>query len=160
LYHLCEFLKVKKVIETGVGYGWSSLAILLSLKNRDSSKLISIDMPYIQYNYDSFVGSVVPGELKKQWQLKQCSDRMGLESSIKQLGSIDLCHYDSDKNYVGRMWAYPRLWNALRKGGIFISDDISDNMGFRDFCVQQKIEPIVTELSRDGVTKYVGVAVK
>ena len=37
---------------------------------------------------------------------------------------IDLCHYDSHKDYDARMWAYPRLWAALRSGGIFISDDI------------------------------------
>ncbi|MFI5220108.1 MAG: class I SAM-dependent methyltransferase [Bacteroidia bacterium] len=160
LYHLCEFVKAERVVETGVGCGWSSLAVLLSLKNRLSAKLISNDMPYVQADYESIIGCVVPDELKKQWTLKKFSDRMALPSSLKELGTIDLCHYDSDKNYIGRMWAYPLLWKALRGGGIFISDDIGDNMGFRDFCEKNNLSPIIIELTTGSVTKHIGVVVK
>lgn len=160
LYHLCEFVKAERVVETGVGCGWSSLAVLLSLKNRPSAKLISNDMPYVQADYESIIGCVVPDDLKKQWTLKKFSDRMALPSSLKELGTIDLCHYDSDKNYIGRKYAYPLMWKALRPGGIFISDDIGDNMGFRDFCDQNNLSPIIIELTTGGVTKHIGVAIK
>ena len=37
----------KFVVETGVGYGWSSLAILYALSKKNEAKgLVSIDMPY------------------------------------------------------------------------------------------------------------------
>ena len=67
-----------------------------------------------------------------------------------------MCHYDSDKSYSGRMWTYPRLWHALRPEGLFISDDIGDNMGFADFARSVAIEPIVV---RSG-EKYVGILIK
>ena len=47
-------------------------------------------------------------------------------------GSIDLCHYDSDKSWWGRAYAF-LLWKALKPGGLFISDDIQDNMFFAEF---------------------------
>ena len=67
-----------------------------------------------------------------------------------------MCHYDSDKSYDGRMWAYPILWRALRPGGIFISDDISDNLAFRDFAAQISATPTVVKFDN----KYVGILLK
>ena len=55
---------------------------------------------------------------------------------------LDLCHYDSDKSYYGRRWAYPKLWEALKTGGIFISDDIQDNWAFKEFCVSQRMSQV------------------
>ena len=46
IYYACEFTKAKKTVETGVAYGWSSLAALLSLKKRNGT-LYSSDMPYL-----------------------------------------------------------------------------------------------------------------
>ena len=72
--------------------------------------------------------------------------------------TIDLCHYDSDKTYVGRMWAYDLLWDALEPGGFFVSDDIGDNDVFRVFAKSVAAEPIVVESERyDANVKYVGV---
>jgi hypothetical protein len=45
IYQLSEYSKARRVIETGVAYGWSSLVFLLSLKNRNDSLLISTDRP-------------------------------------------------------------------------------------------------------------------
>jgi hypothetical protein len=67
-----------------------------------------------------------------------------------------LCHYDSDKSYAGRKWTYPQLWAALRPGGIFISDDIGDNMGFRDFAQSINIDPIVVQSNE----RFVGILLK
>src|SRR5262245_28583646 len=46
LYNFCEATQSENVIETGVAYGWSTLAILLSLNKRKVTALVSIDMPY------------------------------------------------------------------------------------------------------------------
>lgn len=54
------------------------------------------------------------------------------------------------------MWAYRRLWDALRTGGYFISDDIGDNVAFRDFAKSVGVEPIIVR-SDD---KHVGILVK
>ena len=99
----------------------------------------------------------VPPELATEWTLIREPDQNGLKKALRGLGgAIDLCHYDSDKSYQGRMFAYPLLWQALRPGGIFISDDIQDNLAFRDYFAAAGVEVHVT--SSDG--KFVGVARK
>jgi predicted O-methyltransferase YrrM len=157
LYHLCEHWKAEKVIETGVAYGWSSLALLLSLRHREGARLVSTDLPYAGAGNESYVGCVVAPALREQWTLLSGSDRNGLPTALQKLGgTIDLCHYDSDKSHAGRVWAYPLLWHALRPGGLFISDDIADNLAFKEFADGLGIAPLIAET--DG--KYVGLLVK
>jgi predicted O-methyltransferase YrrM len=156
LYWSAEYLKALKVIETGVAYGWSSLAILLSLKNRSNSKLMSSDMPYRNRNGEKYVGCIVPAELRSNWRILSYADRQALPRALKLLDTIDMCHYDSDKSYDGMNWAYPILWEALRPGGFFISDDIGDNIAFRDFSKRVACTPVVVK----NDDKYMGVLTK
>lgn len=160
LYWVAEYLEAKNVIETGVAYGWSSLAILLSIAKRENSMLISTDMPNSNLNNEDYVGCVVPPELKTHWQIIPYADYDALPKALKQFYQIDMCHYDSDKSYKGRMWAYLRLWNALKPGGCFISDDIGDNLGFRDFCNQINMDPIIVRTPTATGVKYVGILIK
>lgn len=155
LYHLAEHLNASCVIETGVAYGWSSLAILLSITKRNGV-LYSTDMPYAKMGNDDFVGCVVPDVLRPHWKLIREADITGLPKALKKVEHIDLCHYDSDKSYLGRMWAYPLLWNKLKKGGYFISDDIGDNLAFKHFCEKLAIQPAIIKVNH----QYVGVLQK
>lgn len=133
LYDSILFAGATRVVETGVAYGWSSLAALAALRET-GGRLVSVDMPYPKMGNEPFVGMVVPPDWRDRWTLIRRPDRNGLKRAIADFrGEIDLCHYDSDKSYAGRMFAYPILWRALRPGGVFISDDISDNFAFRDF---------------------------
>lgn len=155
IYNACEFTKAQFVVETGVAYGWSSLAALVSLEKRNG-KLYSSDMPYLGQDGDQYVGYVVPEKLKKKWKLFRFADRESLPKIFVEQGSFDVVHYDSDKAYEGMTWAYSQLYPQLRKGGVFISDDINDNSAFQDFCEKYRIEPTVVDF--EG--KYVGIFVK
>ncbi len=66
------------------------------------------------------------------------------------------CYTEADKSYEGRSWAYRELYKHLRKGGVFLSDDIGDNSAYQDFCEENEIESLIVEF--EG--KYVGVFVK
>jgi len=157
LYHIVKENKAKSILETGVAYGWSSLAILLAIKDFDNALLISNDMPYIKMNNEDYVGCVVPENLKSKWQLQRLADIKGIPLALKRFNnSIDLCHYDSDKSYTGRMWSSPILWKALKVGGLFISDDINDNLAFKHFCKSVDRKPIIIE----HLGKYVGIIYK
>ena len=140
-----------------MAYGWSSLAILASISDKNDAKLISIDMQYPKMNNEDFVGIVVSDSLRGQWDLIREPDRNGIKKALNKFGGvIDLCHYDSDKSYYGRMYAYPILWNALKKGGVFISDDIQDNMAFREFVETRNLNFAVTK----SENKYIGIVYK
>lgn len=157
LYNIIKNNKYERIIETGVAYGWSSLAILLAIKDTIESKLISNDMPYIKMNNEDSVGCVVPDELKDKWDLQRNADVNGIPKALNKFNhKIDCCHYDSDKSYTGRMFAYPLLWEALEKGGLFISDDIQDNVAFKDFFDDKNVETIVIEHD----SKFVGIVQK
>ncbi|MFN7176511.1 MAG: class I SAM-dependent methyltransferase [Thermaurantiacus sp.] len=135
----------QRVVETGVAYGWSSLAILAAMDDGRNGRLASVDMPYPKMANEAFVGVVVPERLRGGWTLVRQPDRFGLDRAISALGgTIDLAHYDSDKSWQGRRWAYPRLWAALRPGGLLISDDIQDNMAFAEMVAEMGLPFAVT----------------
>ena len=99
----------------------------------------------------------MPYGLRDKWKLQRLPDFKGIPLVLKKFGNeIDFCHYDSDKSYTGRAWASPILWKALRQGGYFISDDINDNIAFKDFCQAVNRVPIIIKHQ----DKYVGIIVK
>lgn len=155
IYAITENLNAKSVLETGVAYGWSSLAILLSLQKRNGI-LYSSDMPYATKNNDNFVGIVVPESLKQYWKLFRFADKESLPKIFKEENSFDFIHYDSDKAYNGRMWAYNTLWPKVKTNGVFMSDDVADNSAFMDFCIQKNLKPIIVNFDN----KYAGFVIK
>lgn len=145
LYSLCEYLQATRVVETGVAYGWSSLALLLSVATRPEGRLVSVDLPYLHLANDRFVGIAVPAEFRDRWRVFRMADREGLPRALTDLTQIDLAHYDSDKSPAGRLFAYQLIWEVLRPGGILISDDVGDNLAFCDFCLNIGIKPTVVQ---------------
>jgi predicted O-methyltransferase YrrM len=135
----------RRALETGVAYGWSSLAILAALDGVEGGALASVDMPYPKLGNEAFVGIAVPERLRGRWTLVREPDRHGLDKALQALGgTIDLAHYDSDKSWQGRRWAFPRIWRALAPGGILICDDIQDNMAFAEFVREGGVPAAVT----------------
>lgn len=154
LYDCTKLLKAQKVIETGVAYGWSSLAILKALHDINFGKLYSVDMPYPRKNNENDVGIVVPKYLKENWSLIREPDKPGIIKALEKAGGkIDLCHYDSDKSWWGRHYAYPILWDSLKPKGLFISDDIQDNLYFSEFVKNKSLQFVVIKFKE----KYVGL---
>jgi predicted O-methyltransferase YrrM len=156
LYHLVRGLGARCVIETGVAYGWSSLAILLAQEATGGGILISTDMPYPRLRNEGYVGWVVPERLRGSWTLIRRPDRPGLSRALARLRQIDLAHYDSDKTYAGQAWALRTIWRKLRPGGILIVDDIDCQAAFRDFSELAGVAPTVV----DGCGKLIGVLQK
>lgn len=157
LYAAAVLSGAKRIVETGVAYGWSSLALLGALDVAQDGRLASVDMPYPKMNNEQWVGIAVPQRLRQRWTLVRQPDRFGLRKAIAlHEGTIDLCHYDSDKSHAGREYGYGLMWQALRPGGIFISDDIQDNLAFREFMESRGVPFAITEY--EG--KYVGIARK
>ena len=58
LYNAVLQSKAKRVIETGVAYGWSTLAILAAMEANGRGQLVSVDMPYPKMRNENFVGIV------------------------------------------------------------------------------------------------------
>jgi hypothetical protein len=156
LYTIVKRRRPQRVVETGVAAGWSSLAILAALDENGRGDLVSVDMPYPARSNEHLVGCVVPANLRSRWVLVRRPDRSALPAITKR-GAIGLAHYDSDKSYEGRMFAYPLLWKALEPKGMLVSDDIEDNWAFRDFAMQVGRRPVVIEKQSGN---YAGLIVR
>jgi predicted O-methyltransferase YrrM len=157
IYAAARLCGASRAVETGVAYGWSSLAILAALADNGGGRLASVDMPYAKMNNEPFVGIAVTDALRPNWSLIRLPDRNGLKRAIAEFnGSIDFAHYDSDKTYYGRSFAYPLIWEALEPGGVFVSDDIQDNMRFAEFVAEKGVPFAVTECAG----KFVGICRK
>lgn len=157
LYFLVRKFKPSCVFETGVAYGWSSLAILQSLEKNNFGKLYSSDFPYFRLrDPEKYIGFLVQDEnLKKRWHLDISGDELALPKLLKLIGKskIDLFHYDSDKNYSGRHFVIETLRSNFSPNSIIIFDDIQDNLHFKDFVKSENCKYTVIEFNK----KYVGV---
>lgn len=158
IYSVCEAIGARNVVETGVAHGFSSLAILLSVRRR-GGHLWSVDMPNPNLRNERDVGIVVPEAQRQAWTLERSPDSVGLPKVLAKAPPLDFCHYDSDKSYEGRLLSYPRLWASLRPGGVFMSDDIGDNTAFRDFVAEVGVAPMVVRAPGSGSSgeRYVGL---
>ena len=159
-YNLANLINAQSIIETGVAYGWSSLSLLLSLREREVGMLTSIDMPFWGTENEQDIGMVVPQNLRDRWRMVRLADRDAIPKISKENEFFDLCHYDSDKSYGGKMWALPRLWDMIKADGILVCDDISDNLAFKDFSIKKGLAPIIVETYDTHVFKYVGLLKK
>ena len=157
IYAATRLRKAGNLLETGVAYGWSSLAFLSAAEQNGRGRLISVDRPYPDGAGTAFVGVAVDASLRKRWHIIQEPDRNGLYKAIAAFpDGIDIAHYDSDKSYRGRCFGYRLIWNALKPDGIFISDDIQDNMAFAHL-----VEPAGAAFGVVALPgKFVGIAVK
>jgi hypothetical protein len=158
LYASAVRCDARSVLETGVAAGWSTLAILAWLLSKPEGKLVSVDRPYPGSASSDYVGAVLTDDFATSacWKLLTLPDRLGIPRAIRSLGILDLVHYDSDKTPEGRRFAYRLLYRALRPGGIFISDDVGDNMAFWEFVDANELEPVIV----DSGDKYVGLVEK
>ena len=145
LYNISKLNNINKILETGVANGWSSLSILLSIKDDLKKSLVSIDLPYPFKNSEEYIGRAVPFNLRKKWNLIIDNDKKILSDFLLKDIKFDLIHYDSDKSYDGRIKSYNIIWKILNTNGILISDDVSDNNAFAYFSKTKKMKPIIYE---------------
>jgi len=159
VYWIAKTSGARRILETGVANGWSTLAFLLAIRGREGAKLVSVDFPPSSPEIDRAFACVVPDDLRGPWTPIREPDIVGVPKALDLLGEVDLAHYDSDKSYAGRMRTYPLIWDKLAPGALLISDDIDDNIGFHDFCKRVGEPPTIVEQPADDHTlaKFIGV---
>jgi len=154
LYFLTRYLKPRTVVETGVGPGFSTQAILSALAQNRSGRLLSSDFPYFRFeNPAQYVGFLVDEDLKTPWTLHLDGDRKNLCRICRSVETIDLFHYDSDKSYGGRALAMDLVHDRLADDAVVIMDDIENNLFFHDHVVKRGL-PYNIFAFRD---KYLGL---
>lgn len=146
------------VIETGVSMGWSTDIILNNLRG---GILISTDLPYPGQNHD--IGFLVQKKNRDRWILLLGLDKFIIPSLTDQIKKAALIHYDSDKNYSGKLKSLSFFYNNIPKNCWLIVDDIEDNNSFNDLCKKNNITPKIVyfkNIRNPEKKQYVGIIKK
>lgn len=139
LYALTRIVKPRIFLECGVADGHSTFFILNALLQNGHGHLYSVDV-------NANVGSLLSESEKKLWSLKilnRKKPRQDFKIFVDSLLSIDLFLHDSDHSYGWQLFEYSCVAPKLGSTGIFISDDIDASYAFIDFCVNNRLTPIL-----------------
>ena len=149
LYAAVRSANPSVVVETGVLYGASSAAILQGLEDNGAGKLISVDLPPQEHRFHAdnegrhlqsallpghSVGSAVSVPLRKRWELVLGDSLKVLPNILESSKPICMFIHDSLHTYNHMMKEYNVGYEALKKGGILVSDDIDYNSAWHEFC--------------------------
>jgi len=147
LFLLTLRLRPKAVLETGVAAGHSSYAILQAIKENGSGFLYSSDFPYFRIrNSKSYVGIVVPEDLRNRWQLFVDGDDVNVPKILSlSKDRFQLVHYDSDKRKKSRRKFFDLVRPYMDNQSVLIFDDIQDDLSFREIVTENQIEHLVFE---------------
>lgn len=141
LYLICKIIKPKKVVETGVAYGLSSSHILQALNENNYGELHSIDYSFRPWESKQMIGAIIPDYLKNRFNLVYGIASKKLKQLLNDNPEIDIFIHDSDHTYKNMMFEYNTSWPHIKKGGLLISDDVTN--AFYDFSIQKDLKPIL-----------------
>lgn len=128
LYMLIRWFKPEIVVETGVASGFSSLFILLALKENASGRLYSVDRPASPGEQGSLppgygTGWVVPENLRSRWEIRRGDSRELLPELADELSSFDFFFHDGEHTPQIMHFEFSTAYAVLREGGILCGDD-------------------------------------
>jgi len=152
LYVLVKLLKPSIVVETGVEHGVSTSFILMALEDNNYGKLFSIDIPSNTLPKRKVSGWLIPEGLKQRWSLLIGRSKDILKPLLSQLSTIDIFFHDSEHTYYNMLYEYLVAYQHLREGGILLSDDVSLNKAFFDFCAIVHRKPIRFSFGLGGIS--------
>ncbi len=130
LYIAIRYFKPSRVIETGVGYGSSSIYILKALsENNKNAKLKSIGKPYLfEQNYNLSPGYLITPDLKNYWIYYDKWTWEILEDCLKF--GFDIFLHDSDHCAEYMYWELDLVFKYAKKNTIILVHDALNNNAF------------------------------
>ncbi len=148
LYGLVRERQPEVLVETGVGNGVSTTALLAALDANESGRLYSIDWPeHVGSNGDFWPGKkgavvprgresgwLVPPELRGRWELTTGRSQDALPPLLDRLGQIDFFLHDGEHSYECMTFEFELAWQHLRPTGILVVDDGDWNDSLEHFA--------------------------
>jgi len=136
IIYACVKLKHPKlVVETGVGPGTTTTAILSAMRGTDGV-LLSFDLG-VKYGEEEEalpVGWVIPENLKSGWKLVIGDSRKTLENSLRSYGKINIFFHDSQHEYDHVMFELETARKYAESKPIFIVDNYDWTKAPADFA--------------------------
>jgi predicted O-methyltransferase YrrM len=139
LYLLVRASRPKRVVETGVGPGYSSSWILAALEANGVGELFSLGpgSPHGRSKGLGMVpvGSFVPLSLRHRWTLVLGNTEDRLADVLRPEHGTDL--FFSDNGPDRARFELHHAWDALAPTGLLLAHHIDSNPAWADFCRAQ-----------------------
>ena len=131
---LARHLRPERVVETGVGRGLTTRAVLEGLERNGAGHLWSVDLPpLLERRLAEETGAAVTAELRGRWTLIRGSSRHVLPRLLDELGHVGLFVHDSMHTTRNVTFELECVWPALAPGGVTLVDDVQRNRAFGRF---------------------------
>ena len=131
---LARHLRPERILETGVGRGLTTRALLEALQRNARGRLWSVDLPpLLEHSLGRETAAAVPERLHDRWTLVRGSSRRVLPALVDDLGHIDLFVHDSMHTTRNLRFELERVWPALIPGGAALIDDVEKNVAAAQF---------------------------
>jgi predicted O-methyltransferase YrrM len=145
LYLLVRAARPNRVVETGVGPGYSSSWILAALEANGSGELVSVG-PGSPNGRASGVGLVsvgafVPPALRSRWTLVLGNAEDRLREVFDPGRGTDLAFLDNAHDVDRSRFELHHAWSSLTPGGILLAHHTESNPAWGDFCRAQGLPP-------------------
>jgi methyltransferase family protein len=137
-YALCRALRPAVVLETGVAYGVSSSFITKALALNGEGELHSVDRAPVRPDVESYIGALVPDELRSRWTLHRGTSRRLLPRLLPKLEGLALFIHDSQHTYRNISWELRTVAPHLTRPAAVLVDDASGNRAFEHWVERSR----------------------
>ena len=149
----------ENVVETGVARGVTTRFVLEALERNGRGHLWSIDLPDLEGEAATRIGSAVPETLRRhRWTYMRGASRRLLPKTIARLGRIEVFIHDSLHSRRNMLFEMETVWPALTEGAVLIADDVGMNTAFGEFGADVSAPSLVAR--KDDGEDLFGVIVK
>jgi hypothetical protein len=126
------------VLETGVAWGVTSAFIAKALAVNRQGELHSVDRAPVRPDVESYIGSLVPEELRSRWTLHRGTSRRLLPPLLPDIEELSLFVHDSQHTYPNVSWELRTVTPHLRRPAAVLVDDVAANRAFEDWLERSR----------------------
>jgi len=145
LYLLVRAARPDRVVETGIGPGYTTAWILAALDAAGRGELVSLGPGPTAGRSNAVqhvsVGQFVPPSLRTRWTLALGNSEERLRAILADSPQIDLFLYDNGPNPARARFELRAAWDALSSRGILLAHHVDAGPAWGEFCQAQGQPP-------------------
>ncbi len=121
IYTIVKVMNPITIIETGMGSGVSTTAMLAA--SNDEANVISIDPGEPYGKGDKEVGFLIPMNLRKKHKFIKGTSKQKMKEVLSYVDKVDIFFHDSDHTYENIMFELNEVWPKLSDESIILVDN-------------------------------------
>jgi predicted O-methyltransferase YrrM len=149
LYLIIRAQRPSRVLETGVGPGYTTAWILAGLEDNSHGELTSLGPGPTAGRtagvHDVALGQFVPPTLRARWTLALGNTEERLREILAGVGEIDCFLYDNGPVPARARFELHAAWERLSARGVLLAHHVDSNPAWSAFCRSQGLPPQILD---------------